>query len=150
MKTITTVSFFDVPRDSEDVWSGAVYQPKGYDFPKAQWMDIRPGGDKWIRPREFMHWAQPEQGYLLALFDLYDFRLESTEWGDPAVWLHNVVQGGDKVACWCPNERAARRQIEEFGSYICHLSVVKAWVEERLPGIVEWVDERPDRYKFRS
>jgi len=143
MHRIEAVSFFDT-KGLENVWSGAVYQPKGYTFPKVDWMDIRDDDGLWIRPNRYLHYPQPAQGYLLNLYSHYQTRRYAADW-----WVDNLRHDETNyVACWCPNERAAVKQINDFGTYICHLSVVEVFINDHYQDEVEWVDERPERYVY--
>lgn len=123
-------SFFKIKELPEGVepLSAAVYQPRGYTLPKVAWTDIRRGG-KWTRPREFLYAADPAVAYWDAMIELYKSRLN-----DAIDWRIEVEMNGWDVAlcCWCPYDRSAKRQIEEFGSFICHTGPLAAFIEEYL------------------
>lgn len=132
------------------VFSAAVYQPKGYELPKADWTDIRRDG-RWIRPRDFVtesgvYVGDPLESYARALFELYDSRIEEAQ-----RWFHEVAQdyhtlGGIALACWCPYDRAAQRQLGEHGSFVCHTGPLGSWIESRL-GHRVWNDTDRARMK---
>ena len=101
-------------------WSSAVYQPHWLpQLPKAEWMDIRPDGKNWIRPREFIDQDRPLDEYFQALAELYASRqAEVEEWIEGLTTYHNII------CCWCPYDRAAKRQIERWGTFVCHTAAV--------------------------
>lgn len=113
--------------------SAAVYQPKGYAYEKVAWTDIRYDGEHWIRPREFVDAQNPLAAYREALYGLYMARKNDAE-----LWV-GMVPEDVALCCWCPYERAARRQIEQWGSYVCHLSVVGEFIYNEL-GVAIWTD----------
>lgn len=119
-------SFFrtrELPADLE-VYSAAVYQPDGYSFPKAEWADIRKDG-RWIRPANFIKAPNPPMAYHDALMELYASRHDMIkDWCD----AHPKAV----LCCWCPRDRAAQRQLREFGSFICHTSVMGEYLAEVL------------------
>lgn len=122
------------------MYSAAVYQPKGYKYPKVAWTDIRDASGKWTRPREFLDHDDPALAYFDAMLAHYDARLdEAREWAQNAP---------DKVAlcCWCPYDRAAKRQIEEFGSFICHTGPLGLFIEDRLGVTVTYDIDRDKMY----
>jgi len=119
-------------------YSAAVYQPKGFNYPKADWTDIRDVNGKWIRPREFMHVLDtdptllpgvgvndPLKAYHNALLHHYAKRFNQIE-----DWLSIFGSLPFVLCCWCPYERAAQRQIKEHGSYVCHTAVLGEVLEE--------------------
>lgn len=134
MKNVYLTSFFrshDLPPGVVP-YSAAVYQPRGYSYPKVNWTDIRLGA-QWIRPRQFIAEARPLQAYRDALWDLYESRRR-----EAAVWVaetpHDVA-----LCCWCPHDKAAKRQLEEWGSFVCHTAVLSEFIYDRL-GIAVWED----------
>ncbi len=123
-----------------ELWSAAVYQPRGFEFPKARCFDIRDFTNRWIRPREYMAEKQPLLMYRKALLKLYRGRANRI-----LKWLgerkgHNIA-----LCCWCPYERAAQRQLKEWGSYVCHLSVVGEYLADNTKELI-WYDS--DRLKM--
>ena len=117
--TVYISSFRKSKRLPEGVekWSAAVYQPKGFDFPKAEWCDIRVDGT-WQRPRDFLEAESPLHAYRAALLRTYRSRSE-----EAALWLSELA-GPAALLCWCPYDRAAQRQMEQFGSFVCHTAVL--------------------------
>jgi hypothetical protein len=102
--------------------SVAVYQPKWYPpLPKLDVFDIRQDG-KWTRPRDFINDNQPLAAYEAALYGMYVERLTplyDLELPDPVA-----------LCCWCPYDRAAKRQLKEHGSFVCHTEVVGTVLKE--------------------
>lgn len=41
--------------------------------------------------------------------------------------------------CWCPVEKAAIRQLKEYGSFICHTSVIGEFLATEF-GVPVWYD----------
>lgn len=120
-------------------YSAAVYQPKGYSYEKVAWTDIRPAGGQWIRPREFLSEDEPLDGYRQALLSLYGSRKEAAvAWRDSVP--HDVA-----LCCWCPYDRAAQRQLDQFGSFVCHTAVLGEFIYNEL-GVAVWEDA--DRRKM--
>jgi len=112
--------------------SVAVYQPKGYDYPKVDWTDIRREGH-WIRPRDFLSFEQPLVAYHDALYALYMERKQEAEWWrDATPW--DVA-----LCCWCPYDQAAQRQLKDFGSFVCHTAVLSEYIYNEL-GVAVWED----------
>ncbi len=130
---------------SKELWdeiekqSAAVYQPKGFNYPKAECFDIRDSSGRWIRPREFMTEKQPLVMYRKALLKLYKGRAKRI-----LKWLADT-DFDIALCCWCPYERAAQRQLKEWGSYVCHLSVVGEYLADNTEELV-WYDS--DRLKM--
>jgi hypothetical protein len=115
------ITSFQRSHGLEAVFSAAVYQPKGYNYPKAEWADIRRDG-VWTRPRDFIGEPDPLAAYRNALLHLYGERHRHIE-----DWLEGVKLGwGDQfvLCCWCPYDRAAQRQLGEHGSFVCHTAVI--------------------------
>lgn len=129
-------SFFKshyVPKDVER-FSAAVYPPKGYEWmPKAAWTDIRDIKGNWTRPRNFVKAENPLTAYRQALWDLYSARqLEASRW-------LSEREGAFALCCWCPSDRAAQRQLKEWGSFICHTSVLGEFISSTF-NIPVWYD----------
>ena len=99
------------------VWSVAVYQPKGLNYPKLDFFDIRKDG-RWIRPRNFLAFKEPLKAYRSVLYDHFAKRSEEIQ-----EWFANNP-GPHALCCWCPYEKAAQRQLKEFGSFVCHTGVI--------------------------
>jgi hypothetical protein len=115
-------------------YSAAVYQPKGMSFPKVEWTDIRAEAGLWIRPRVFAGQSDPLFRYAHRLYGLYDDRVDQAwEW---------IRHGPTDVAllCWCPYDKAARRQLEEHGSFVCHLTAVGQWLTHAFADVKVWQD----------
>jgi len=114
-------------------WSAAVYQPKGFNYPKASCFDIRDFTGRWIRPREFIAEKEPLFMYRRTLLKLYKSRAKKI-----LNWLGNT-KGDVALCCWCPYEKAAQLQLEEWGSFVCHLFVVGEYLADYTEELV-WYD----------
>jgi hypothetical protein len=135
MPSVYISSFFkskDIP-DETVIYSAAVYQPKGYQFPKADWTDIRDAGGAWTRPRNYIGSERPLEAYRLALYRLYSDRIEEAR-----RWLLGLGHRDAALLCWCPSDKAARRQLEEFGSFTCHTAVLGEFLTDL--GVPVWYD----------
>lgn len=112
------------------VLSVAMYQPKGYDYPRLDWALIgNPDGSDWIRPRQFIHHDDPLTAYKEALWARYESRIsEAREW---FAYMESTYSSCTML-CWCPHDRAAQRQIGEHGSFVCHTDVLGDWIETKL------------------
>jgi hypothetical protein len=132
-------SFFESVKlpDSVEVYSAAVYQPSGYKYPKADWTDIRDQTGKWIRPREFLGDDDPAYSYYVAMLEHYRNRRN-----DAVAWLESVTDPYNTdiaLCCWCPYDKAAQRQLREFGTFICHTGPLGEFLAEEL-GMDVWYD----------
>lgn len=121
-------------------FSAAVYQPKGYDFPKAQWADIRRDG-AWIRPRDFLSHDNPLIAYREALLNLWSSRLVEIE-----QWL-SLREGPTALCCWCPYDKAAQRQLKDWGSFVCHTAVIGEYLSQEFK-VPVWYDS--DRLRLTT
>jgi hypothetical protein len=122
---ILITSFFKAKEaGADECWSAAVYQPKGYTFPKAAWADIRDERGNWIRPRNFLDAADPAMAYYQCMCEHFMARSSDIE-----RWVEER-EGVPALCCWCPFDRAAKRQLEEFGSFICHTGPIATVLEE--------------------
>jgi hypothetical protein len=125
------------------VWSAAVYQPRGIDFPKAQWADIRDENGVWTRPRNFVDQPRPLVSYKEALWTLYSNREEEI-----AEWLRENHTDEVAMCCWCPYDRAAQRQLKEWGSFVCHTAVMGLYLENIFEIEVHYDGDRDRMVKF--
>ncbi|HJS83819.1 MAG TPA: hypothetical protein VJ742_13415 [Nitrososphaera sp.] len=113
-------------------WSAAVYQPTGFKYPKATWTDIREDG-KWMRPRDFLDAEKPLLAYRAKLYSMYESRLEDAE-----KWL-SELQAPAALCCWCPYDKAAQRQLQQWGSFVCHTAVVGEFLIDKFQ-LPVWYD----------
>jgi hypothetical protein len=126
MTAVLLTSFFKSKEAAEkgyDLYSVAVYQPKSYFLPKLDFFDIRGPGGRWTRPRDFAHLPNPLVSYRDALMSLYRSRA-----GDIVRWYEKLEGSDHPVAalcCWCPYDKAAQRQLKEWGSFVCHTEVIR-------------------------
>lgn len=102
--------------------SVAVYQPTGFAYQKLDFFDIRDESGKWTRPRDFIpddhDPSKPSDAvvgkYRAALYGLYIRRIaEIDKWAKAL--NHDVA-----LCCWCPYDRAAQRQLADYGTFLCH------------------------------
>ena len=107
-------------------YSEAVYQPKGFNYPKLDFFDIRKNG-WWIRPRLYAEDPNPLMSYRETLMNAYIGRQD-----DIIRWIYDRP---DYVAlcCWCPYEKAAQRQIREHGNFVCHTEVIGGIIKTLAP-----------------
>ncbi len=115
--------------------SAAVYQPTGYAYPKVDWTDIRADGHHWIRPRDFIGNHEPLLAYRQALLNVYLGRLDAAR-----AWAQSLTSDV-ALCCWCPYDKAAQRQLHQFGSFVCHTAVVGEFIYNFLDDLRVWEDE---------
>lgn len=134
--SIYLTSFFKEKELPSDIrrYSAAVFQPKGYNFPKASWTDIRDSAGQWTRPRNFLGGRNPAESYRAALLGIYNGRVDEAR-----EWLASVESRSAALLCWCPYDKAAQRQIEEWGSFICHTAVLGEFLRTEF-GVPVWYD----------
>lgn len=132
----------ELPLTPSQIFSAAVWQPRGLNYVKADWTDIRNENGVWVRPREFANLERPLAAYREALWDHYEDRyLIAKNWVDQKLAKHHAIA----LCCWCPYEIAAQRQLREHGSFVCHTSVLGEWISTELKQPV-WFDA--DRLKM--
>ena len=133
---IYLTSFFEEKVLPDDVrrFSAAVFQPKGYSFPKADWTDIRDSTGRWTRPRNFLGEDYPPASYRSALLGIYNSRLHEAR-----EWLETNESFDTALLCWCPYDKAAQRQLKEWGSFICHTAVLGEFLSDTL-AVPVWYD----------
>jgi hypothetical protein len=119
--------------DHVERFSAAVYQPKGFSYRKAEWTDIRNPEGTWTRPREFVNDPNPALAYRNTLLSIYSSRIFAA-----STWLSSL-EGDAALLCWCPYDRAAVRQLKEWGSFICHTAVLAEFLSVDLKTPV-WLD----------
>jgi hypothetical protein len=115
-------------------YSAAVYQPKGYTFPKVAWTDIRDSTGEWIRPRLFLTDDAPAARYRESLYGLYHTRLDEAR-----RWVDSIGDNDAALCCWCPFDKAAQRQLKDWGSFICHTAVLGEFLSTELK-VPVWYD----------
>lgn len=116
-------------------YSVAVYQPKGFDLPELDIFKItRPNG-KWIMPRDFLNTSNPLRNYREALYNHYLKRKRFI-----SKFLRTSLYSNLVLCCWCPHEKAAQRQMNEFGSFVCHTSVIYYYLAKEHPEIYVALD----------
>lgn len=124
---IYLTSFFRVKElpDGVRAYSAAVYQPKGHTLEKVAWTDIRNDRGEWTRPRNFLSSDRPLAEYRESLYAIYYDRIDEAR-----RWLDSLDGQPAALCCWCPFDRAAQRQLREFGSFTCHTAVIGEFLEE--------------------
>lgn len=114
-------------------YSIAVYQPKWLpQLPVTRVFDIRDANGSWIRPRDFMPEGHDPtlpsdellKRYRDALLGLYVSRRKAI-----GEFLHDHEGHRLTLCCWCPYDKAAQRQLHDYGSFVCHSAVVQAYLE---------------------
>jgi len=101
-------------------YSVAVYQPKGFNYPKLRIFEIVDHTGRWIRPSNFVKDSDPLISYRDTLYNLYSTRKNSIE-----NWFNSIIGQDVALCCWCPYDRAAQRQLKEHGSFVCHTEVIR-------------------------
>ena len=137
-------------------YSIAVYQPDWFpQLPKLNLFDIRDENKQWVRPRNFMPAFEfasgdldtdvgnpnaPNQELLKRYHDtLVGIYEERWHRGDNTDIL--LREQDTALCCWCPYDKAAQRQLEDYGSFVCH-----SWpVETFLKGLGVEVVRDADR-----
>jgi hypothetical protein len=123
------------------LYSVAVQWPRGYEhIPRVEWALILDSNGKWIRPREFLDQVEPLAAYRAALMAQYESRIFQAK-----LWL-DAQPDSFAMLCWCPYDRAAQRQLEEHGTFVCHTGVLAEFMERRLDCQV-WLDGDRRRMK---
>lgn len=127
-------------RTPDAAFSIAVYQPAWLpQLPVIPFFDIRDDAG-WIRPRLFVGQSDPLFRYGRRLLDLYHSRAD--EFVD---WLVATGYGMTEdvaLCCWCPYDKAAKRQIEEHGTFVCHSAVVEVFLEDYGLEVIRDVDRQ--------
>jgi len=77
------------------------------------------------------------EAYRNALRDGYKAR-----WGAIKKWLDSLSPDEDIVlCCWCPYSKSAQKQIEKYGRFFCHTSLIKEMLNKHRPDILVVDDE---------
>jgi hypothetical protein len=120
MTHVTLTSFRDAyTMDFDERWSGARWAPKlCADWPVAEWAQPMDSGGK-VVIRAFGDGSGALVAYRDYLLDLYRHRVDDVD-----DWL-DEVQGEVALCCWCPHTIQAGKQLALFGTFVCHLSVVR-------------------------
>jgi hypothetical protein len=115
-------------------YSIAVYQPSWFpQLPKLDLFDIRNSSGAWIRPRDFVgesHDAtQPDPDLLKRYHDAL-LTLYRERWSDGDNTDILLREADAALCCWCPYDKAAKRQLTDYGSFICHTWPVETFLTE--------------------
>lgn len=130
----------------ELVYSIAVYQPEWYpEVEVAKCFNILDDRGRWIRPRNFIpdgHDGRPDRDlmnrYFRALLLNYESRAEEIQrWVQDHRHSQSVY-----LLCWCPHDRAAKRQISQYGSFVCHSAAVGYYLRQQGCDVVYDNDRR--------
>lgn len=135
-------------------WPGfsvAVYQPSWYrGLLKLDIFDIRKGST-WIRPREFLppehDPSQPNpallQRYHDTLVELYEERFRDTsKFLTEKRLLESARTGRAAFCCWCPYDQAAKRQLHDYGSFVCHTWPIETFLRSQGFDVVRDKDRK--------
>lgn len=135
------------PNNPPARFSIAVYQPHWYPpLPKLDLFDIRSEAGAWIRPRLFEGQSDPLYRYHERLLLLYRQRRHNGDNTDITLRKRDAV-----LCCWCPYDKAAKRQLEEHGSFVCHSWPVESFLRELGIDVVRDTDrERMVRCTWQS
>lgn len=123
-------------KNPHNCFSIAVYQPKWVKpYQEASVFNILDANGDWIRPRNFIPEGhdptQPDNQllgrYFDALLEHYDRRRPQIE-----EWLASHTVRRVNLLCWCPYDRAAKRQLKDYGSFVCHSAAVGFYLQEFL------------------
>jgi hypothetical protein len=117
-------------------FSIAVYQPKWYwNLEPLRLFDIRDRG-RWIRPRDFITEeasTAPDHElllrYHLKLYSMYTERWDRQPEYEQKAFLRRVQSQDEAWCCWCPYDKAAKRQLDTYGSFVCHSWVVETFLK---------------------
>lgn len=104
-------------------WSAARWAP-GFarGWPVAKWaVPLRSDGSA-IKLRDFGEDPLPK--YHEFMLELYRAR-----WPQIRDWLYRYGGTHNALACWCPYTKTAKRQLQSFGTFHCHLGVVAEVLE---------------------
>jgi len=108
----------------------AVYQPKWYpQLPVIEGFDIRHNG-QWTRPRDFMpedHDATVPDPGLLEMYHDTLLGMYARRYEQIGAWL-GTHYGEWDFCCWCPYDKAAKRQLHDYGSFVCHSWAVESYL----------------------
>ena len=115
-------------------YSIAVYQPRWYQqLPKIDMFDIRDATGQWTLPRNFVvvdgsgKQTNSDMDVLRAYHDtlvaMYHERYKVP--GSFPEITKDVA-----FCCWCPYEKAAKRQLEHYGTFVCHSMAVETFLKE--------------------
>jgi hypothetical protein len=128
-------------------YSIAVYQPSWYEpLPKLDLFDIRRHAGTWTRPRDFItvgHDPAKADSTLLrayhdTLLTMYRDRYAALKYKDLGELAYNDVA----LCCWCPYDKAAKRQLDDYGSFVCHSWVVESFLKELGVKVVRDLDRK--------
>lgn len=124
-------------------YSIAVYQPRWYpELPEVDLFDIRDDAG-WVRPRLFEGQSTPLLRYHDRLVFMYRQRFNHDCEIGLSLYRDHFDQHEDvALCCWCPYDKAAQRQLEEYGTFVCH-----SWpVETFLKSLGFDTERDPDRH----
>ena len=127
---ITLTSFVEARElEVDERWSGARWAPStARNWPIAEWAQPMRADGTAIKLRDFGKEPLPKyREYVLGLY--------RERWVSIREWLRRVDGLEIALACWCPFTKIARRQLEEWGTFHCHLGVVG---EVLTAAQVEW------------
>lgn len=143
-------------------YSIAVYQPGWFpQLPKIDLFDIRDEHGRWTRPRDFINeYGEPSSGteprdpdpellrrYHDTLLGMYEKRWTSGRFNEdplpyPSVFASRVdgIERNVALCCWCPYDKAAKRQLADYGSFVCHSWPVETFLLELGVPVVRDID----------
>jgi hypothetical protein len=120
-------------------YSIAVTQPDWQpELPMLHLFDIRDpnNGGAWTKVRDFVDESGDDLGavkrYHEHLLDMYQRRYTYEQslgqLGTQIAELIPMFRHDVALCCWCPYTKAAKSQIERFGTFVCHSMVVETFL----------------------
>jgi hypothetical protein len=135
--TVVLSSFKRWRRRPEPAYSIARWQPAdrpltSVDAEVPRYPQLEHLSPAHTRPRDFGGDLSAYFASLLSRYELLDTFV------DGYVETLRQHEGDVGLLCWCPYARPARRQLAEFGTFVCHGEVVREVLESH--GLVVTVD----------
>jgi hypothetical protein len=114
-------------------YSIAVYQPRWYPkLPKIDMFDIRDDTGRWTLPRNFVvldESGKQKNSDVEVIQNYHDKLVEMYRTRFKVLGSLPEVMGDAALCCWCPYEKAAKRQLEHYGTFICHSMAVETFLK---------------------
>jgi hypothetical protein len=57
------------------------------------------------------------------------------------MWIPTALRS-DILCCWCPYSRPAQRQLERFGSFVCHTGVLGEFLVDKFAVPIQYDQDR--------
>jgi hypothetical protein len=115
-------------------YSIAVYQPRWYPkLPKIDMFDIRDENGQWTLPRNFVifdEFGEQKNSDMDVLRDYHDTLVAMYHTRFKILGSIPEITKDAALCCWCPYEKAAKRQLEHYGTFVCHSMAVETFLKE--------------------